>query len=89
MGHNNTRLIAFLVLLSMTASLFSYPLKAKEKSLKLKTVVIDPGHGGRGGHAGRADRRRVLFRPELKAGEARLLTQEELSKITQRPHNMV
>ena len=46
MGHNNTRLIAFLVLLSMTASLFSYPLKAKEKSLKLKTVVIDPGHGG-------------------------------------------
>ena len=31
-----------------------------------------------------------LFLDEnLKAGEARLLTQEELSKITQRPHNMV
>lgn len=31
----------------------------------------------------------LLLDEKLKAGEARLLTQEELSKITQRPHNMV
>ena len=30
----------------------------------------------------------LLLDERLKAGEARLLTQEELSKITQRPHNM-
>ncbi len=31
----------------------------------------------------------LLLDEKLKTGEARLLTQEELSKITQRPHNMV
>ena len=46
MGYKSTRMIAFLILLISTVSMSICPLSAKEKSLKLKTVVIDPGHGG-------------------------------------------
>ena len=46
MGYKSIRTLGFLVLLITTVLLSVCPLSAKEKSLKLKTVVIDPGHGG-------------------------------------------